>query len=236
MAERRNDFGQLIGPELPGWTVRALPSAEPMEKRYCKIEKLDALRHAADLYAAYTEASDGRDWTYMLSGPFADAVQYAGYVREEAAKRDPFHYAILDKASGKACGTAALMRIDPANGVIEVGHIAYAPRLKKTRAGTEAMFLLMAHVFDALRYRRYEWKCDSLNAPSRRAAERYGFRYEGVFRQDRIYKGRSRDTAWFSITDAEWPALRAAFEAWLAPGNFDAGGNQLRSLETIRAG
>jgi RimJ/RimL family protein N-acetyltransferase len=128
------------------------------------------------------------------------------------------------------------MRIDPANGVIEIGHIVYSPRLKRTRSGTEAMYLFMSRVFDELGYRRYEWKCDSLNEPSRRAAERYGFRYEGIFRQAVVYKGRNRDTAWFSITNGEWPALRAAFEAWLGPGNFNADGTQRQSLSAMRAG
>lgn len=234
MTERRNDLGQPIGAALPGWTARALPSGVAMEGRWCRIEKLDAARHAQALYAAYAQAPDGRDWTYMFSGPFADEGQYIEHARAAAASRDPLHYAILD-GSGTACGTAALMRIDPANGTIEVGHIAYAPRLKQSHAGTEAMFLLMRRVFDELGYRRYEWKCDSLNAPSRRAAERYGFRFEGIFRQAVVYKGRNRDTAWYAITDADWPALRSAFEAWLAPENFDANGKQRRSLEACRA-
>jgi RimJ/RimL family protein N-acetyltransferase len=150
------------------------------------------------------------------------------------AKTDPLHHAIIDVATGKAVGTAALMRIDPAHGVIEIGSIAYSPYLKRSRAGTEAMFLFMRRVFDELGYRRYEWKCDSLNAPSRRAAERYGFQYEGTFRQAIVYKGRSRDTAWFSIIDRDWPVIRAGFEQWLAPENFDAAGNQRRSLASLR--
>lgn len=230
----RNIFGQPIGAALPGWTQRALPAAEPIAGRYCRIEKLDPARHAADLFAAYSEAPDGRDWTYMFSEPFTDDVQYDEYARNAAASRDPLHHAIIDTGSGKPLGTAALMRADPVHGAIEVGHVAYAPRLQRTRAGTEAMFLLMRYVFDELGYRRYEWKCDSLNAPSRRAALRYGFRFEGIFRQAVVYKGRNRDTAWYSIIDGEWPALRAAFEAWLAPANFDAQGHQRRALEAMR--
>jgi RimJ/RimL family protein N-acetyltransferase len=213
-----------------------LPPGSPVVGRYCSIEKLDAERHAADLYAAYSEAPDGRDWTYMFVGPFSNFTQYADYLRKEAVKSDPLHHAIIDSHSGKPIGTAALMRIDPVNGVIEIGHLVYSPRLKRTRAGTEAMYLFMSRAFDELGYRRYEWKCDSLNGPSRRAAERYGFRYEGIFRQAVVYKGRSRDTAWFSITDGEWPALRASFEAWLAPENFDVDGRQRQPLVAIRAG
>ena len=207
-----------------------------MVGRYCSIEKLDAERHAADLYAAYSEAPDGRDWTYMFAGPFSSLSQYVDYLRKETVKPDPLHHAIVDSRSGKPVGTAALMRIDPVNGVIEIGHLVYSPRLKRTRAGTEAMYLFMSRAFDELGYRRYEWKCDSLNGPSRQAAERYGFRFEGIFRQAVVYKGRSRDTAWFSILDNEWPALRTAFEAWLAPENFGEDGTQRRSLSAIREG
>jgi RimJ/RimL family protein N-acetyltransferase len=236
MIPERNVYGQLIGRALDGWTERPLPPGTPMVGRYCSIEKLDAERHGADLYAAYSEAPDGRDWTYSPAAPFSNLGQYLDYLRKESVKSDPLHHAITDHRSGKPVGTAALMRIDPANGVIEIGHIVYSPRLKRTRSGTEAMYLFMSRVFDELGYRRYEWKCDSLNEPSRRAAERYGFRYEGIFRQAVVYKGRNRDTAWFSITDGEWPALRAAFEAWLGPGNFNADGTQRRSLSAMRAG
>jgi RimJ/RimL family protein N-acetyltransferase len=235
MSPEHNAFGQPIGPPLDGWTERPLPPITPMIGRYCSIEKLDAERHAADLYAAYSESTDGRDWTYSPAGPFSSFAQYAHYLHTEAVKSDPLHHAIVDSRTGKLVGTAALMRIDPVNGVIEIGHIVYSSRLKRTRSGTEAMYLFMRRVFDELGYRRYEWKCDSLNEPSRRAAARYGFRYEGTFRQAVVYKGRNRDTAWFSITDGEWPALRVAFEAWLAPENFDECGRQRQSLSAMRA-
>jgi RimJ/RimL family protein N-acetyltransferase len=231
-----NAFGQPIGSALDTWTERPLPPGTPMVGRYCSIQKLDPERHAADLYAAFSKAPDGRDWTYSPAGPFSNLAQYADYVREVAVKSDPMHHAIIDNLTGKPVGTAALMRIDPINGVIEIGHIVYSSRLKRTRAGTEATYLFMRRVFDELGYRRYEWKCDSLNAPSLRAAERYGFRYEGIFRQAIVYKGRNRDTAWLSITDGEWPALRAAFEAWLAPDNFGEDGMQRQSLSVMRAG
>ena len=235
MPQELNDFGQPVGPSVGAWTERPFPPATPMLGRTCSLEPLDVERHAADLFAAYAEAPDGRDWTYMFVGPFAGLADYVGYLRTEAAKRDPQHHAIIDNATGKPIGTAALMRIDPPHGVIEVGHITYSPRLKRSCAGTEAMFLLMKRVFDELKYRRYEWKCDSLNAPSRRAAERYGFAYEGTFRQAIIYKGRNRDTAWYAMTDRDWPLVRAAFEQWLAAENLDPHGGQRRTLSEIRS-
>lgn len=235
MTERRNEFGQPVGDPMTGWTARAQPPQAAMAGRYCRVERISAARHAADLFAAYSAAPDASLWTYLSAGPFADAAQYEAYLRGEETKLDPLHHAIIDGATGQAVGTAALMRIDPANGVIEVGSIAYSPRLQRSRAGTEAIFLLMRRVFDELGYRRFEWKCDSRNAPSRRAAERYGFQYEGTFRQAIVYKGRSRDTAWYSIIDSDWPTLRRAFEQWLAPENFDADGRQRRSLAACRA-
>jgi RimJ/RimL family protein N-acetyltransferase len=235
MPQEFNMFGQPIGPSLSGWGARPFPPLTSMAGRTCSLEPLDVERHAADLHAAYSEAPDGRDWTYLFVGPFTDVSDYARHVSAEAAKRDPQHHAIIDSRTGKPLGTAALMRIDPPNGVVEVGHITYSPRLKRSRAGTEAMFLLMTRVFDELNYRRYEWKCDSLNAPSRRAAERYGFTYEGTFRQAIVYKGRNRDTAWYAMTDRDWPLVRAALEQWLASDNFDANGRQRRTLSAIRS-
>ena len=230
----RNAFGQPVGFALAAWKPPAPPSRAPLTGRYCTLEGLDAERHAGPLHAAYSEAPDGRDWTYLFPDPFASLGDYADYLRRESAKDDPLHYAIIDAATGKPAGTAALMRIDCANGVIEVGHVNYAPRLQHSRAGTEAMFLLMRYAFDVLGYRRYEWKCDCLNAPSRKAAERYGFVFEGIFRQAVLVKGRNRDTAWYSIIDREWPRIRAAFEEWLLPENFDSNGAQRQSLRAFR--
>lgn len=221
-----NAYGQPIGPALAHWTPRAQPPRTALTGRYCRVEPVDVERHAHDLYEAYRSAPDGRDWTYMSAGPFETFDAYWDYLSRAAASADPLHHAVIDGESGKAVGTLALMRIDAANGVIEVGHVAYSPRMQRTPAGTEAQFLLMRRVFDELGYRRYEWKCDHLNAPSRRAALRYGFQFEGIFRQAVIYKGRSRDTAWFSMLDSEWPRIRAGFEQWLAPDNFDAEGRQ----------
>lgn len=230
-----NQYQQPVGAPVPGWTPRAQPPRQPIEGRYCRLEALDPQRHAADLYAAYSQAPDERDWTYLSTGPFADAAAYRAYAERAALSSDPLHYVVIERKSGNAVGTLALMRIDPANGVIEVGFVTFSPLLKRTPISSEAQYLLMKHVFDELGYRRYEWKCDSLNAPSRQAAARLGFQFEGIFRQAVVYKGRSRDTAWFSIIDSDWPPLRTAFEAWLAPENFDADGQQRLSLTQIRA-
>ncbi|MCM2546290.1 GNAT family N-acetyltransferase [Burkholderia glumae] len=234
MSTRTNEHGQPIGPAVEGWRARALPAAVTLEGRHGRLEPLDAARHADDLAAAYLGAPDGRDWTYLSVGPFASVEQYRAYADGAARSTDPRHYAVLDRATGRAVGTLALMRQDAAHGVIEVGSVTFSPDLQRTPLSTEAHYLLMAYAFDTLGYRRYEWKCDSLNAPSRRAAERLGFRFEGVFRQAIVYKGRSRDTAWYSILDTEWPRVKRAFAAWLAPENFDADGRQRRTLAELR--
>jgi RimJ/RimL family protein N-acetyltransferase len=228
-----NQLDQSIGDALPDWTARPRPPRTPMEGRFCRLEALDAGKHAADLFAANQLDKEGRNWTYLAVGPFDRFEDYRAWVEKVAAGDDPVFYAIVDRASAKAVGVATLMRIDPPAGVIEVGNINYSPLLQRKPAATEAMFLMMRRVFDELGYRRYEWKCDSLNAPSRAAAARLGFIYEGLFRQATIYKGRNRDTTWFSIIDSEWPALRSAYEAWLAPANFDAAGNQKQSLAAL---
>jgi RimJ/RimL family protein N-acetyltransferase len=204
-----------------------------MAGRFCRVEPLDPARHAADLEAAMAEDVDGRGWTYLPYGPFAPG-QYRVWMERVAAAADPLFHAVIDGSSGKAVGVASYLRIDPANGVIEVGHLRFSPRLQRTAAATEAMALMMARAFSELGYRRYEWKCDSLNAPSRAAALRLGFRYEGIFRQAVVVKGRNRDTAWYSILDTEWPALEQAFARWLAPANFDAQGRQRQSLAALR--
>ena len=232
MGERTNSFGQAIGFPIPQWSPRPRPSREVLEGRYCRLERLDPAQHTADLYDA-NSADDGRGWTYLPYGPFSSQEDYAEWVKGAAASQDPLFYAIIDKASRRAVGVAALMRIDPANGVIEVGNIKYSLALQRTVAATEAMYLLMQYVFDELGYRRYEWKCDSLNEPSKAAAVRLGFTYEGTFRQAVVYKGRNRDTTWFSIIDREWPALKSAYGQWLAPANFDADGRQRRRLPDL---
>ncbi|MFP3567011.1 GNAT family N-acetyltransferase [Paraburkholderia sp. SIMBA_030] len=235
MEPRRNAFGQPIGAPVPGWNGARAPGREPLAGRYCRIEPVDVERHAEDLYDAYSSAADGRDWTYLMVGPFESLAAYREHLTRMAASADPLHYTVIDLATGKAVGTLALMRIDRANGVIEVGHVTYSPRLKRTRIATEAMFLLMRHVFDDLGYRRFEWKCDSLNGPSRTAALRYGFTFEGIFRQAIVYRERNRDTAWFSIVDGERSALLPCYARWLDAGNFDAQGQQIERLADLIA-
>jgi RimJ/RimL family protein N-acetyltransferase len=229
---RANAHGQPVGPALPGWSARPHPPRAALQGRLCRIVPLDPERHAADLYAAL--GADPARWTYLPAEPPASEAAYRDRLAGIAASSDPLHHAILDAAGERALGLAAYLRIEPAHGVIEIGHIHFGPDLSGRAAGTEAMALMMARAFDELGYRRYEWKCDSLNAPSRAAALRYGFTFEGIFRNAVVTKGRSRDTAWFSVTDAEWPRLRAAFAAWLDPENFDAAGCQRRTLRALR--
>ncbi len=233
-AGRRNEWGQPVGEPVPGWTPPSPPSRDAMQGRWCRVEPLDAARHADGLFAAYAAAPDARGWTYLPRGPFADRGDCHDWARACAAGDDPLFHAVLDPGGGHAVGVASYLRIAPAAGSIEVGHIHFAPALQRTPAATESMYLMMRRAFE-LGYRRYEWKCDSLNAPSRVAAQRLGFAYEGTFRQALVYKGRNRDTAWYAIIDAEWPALRSAFERWLDPANFDAEGRQVRSLSALTA-
>lgn len=200
--------------------------------RYCRLEPLDAARHGAELHAANSLDRTGRMWTYLFSAPFDTEQEFIGWLEAREDSLDPLFFAIVDEVLGRATGLASYLRIDTTHGVIEVGHLAYSPLLQRTRAATEAMYLMMRNAFE-LGYRRYEWKCDALNAASRRAAERLGFRYEGTFRQAVVYKGRNRDTAWYSVIDSEWPARAAAFEAWLDPANFDADGRQRRPLRGV---
>jgi RimJ/RimL family protein N-acetyltransferase len=229
----QNEFAQPIGASLTNWQGARQPGRTTLEGRYCRLVPVDADQHLHDLADAYSTAADGRDWTYMATGPFNTLDAYRAHFQKLASTSDPLHFAVIDLASERALGTFALMRIDTANGVIEVGHIAFSPQLKKTRIATEAIYLLMRHVFEDLGNRRFEWKCDSLNGPSRAAALRFGFTFEGIFRQAIVYKGRSRDTAWFSIIDPEWPALREHYERWLDPKNFDADGMQIERLSVV---
>lgn len=229
-SEPSPETGQPVGLKVDATPARR-PGAIVLEGRFGRVEKL-ASRHATDLWRAV----EGQDqiWTYMSAyGPFADAEQFSSWIETRIALDDPYSYAIVD-GSGRAVGIATLMEIRPAMRVIEVGHIVYSPALQRVSLGTEAQYLLARYVFETLGYRRYEWKCNALNAPSRAAALRYGFQFEGLLRQHMIAKGRNRDTAWYSFLDGEWPRVLAAFEQWLAPENFDAAGRQRRRLEDIR--
>ncbi|OSQ35771.1 GNAT family N-acetyltransferase [Thalassospira mesophila] len=232
-APQHNKFDQPVGVTVENWQPCALPPATAMIGQHCRVEPVDPAKHADDLFAGNQIAANGERFTYLGTDAFDDVESYRKWL-ETMRGPDPMLHAIIDLASGKAVGVAAFMRIDTTHGVIEVGNINYTPALSQTIAGTEAMYLMMKRAFDDLGYRRYEWKCDDQNLPSRAAAARYGFVYEATFRQHMVYKGRNRDTAWFSITDQEWPIVRAAFEAWLAPQNFDANGKQVSSLQNLR--
>ena len=231
---QRTPYGQPIGFPVPGWTPRPRPPRRAIAGRFCRLEPLDPARHGPDLYAANAD-DDGRMWTYLPVGPFDGEAPYREWLDAVAGGDDPLFHAVVDVAGGRAVGLASYLRIDPPNGAIEIGHLQFSPRLQRTPAATEATFLLIRRAFDELGYRRLEWKCDSCNAPSRAAAERLGFRFEGLFRQAVVYKGRNRDTAWFSIVDSEWPAVRAACERWLDASNFDPAGRQRARLADLRA-
>ena len=219
-----------LGAPVPGWSPPPPPGPETLEGRFARLERLQADRHAADLHRA--NSADAAIWDYLSYGPFSSAAQYHRWVREVTAGDDAFFYAIKDKQTGHFAGVASFLRITPQAGSIEVGHINLSPELQRRPAATEAMFLMMQWAFEA-GYRRYEWKCNALNLASRRAAQRLGFSYEGVFRQAAVVKGRNRDTAWFAAIDAEWPALKEAFAAWLSPSNFDAEGRQAERLSDL---
>jgi RimJ/RimL family protein N-acetyltransferase len=234
MDRETNNLGQPVGLPVPGWAPPAWPAREAMAGRYCRLEPVDPERHALALHAANRLDIEGRNWTYLPYGPFATLELYVDWLRESCLGKDPLFFAIIDLRTGKAAGLASYLRIDPGNGSIEVGHLNFSPLLQKTPAATEAMYLMMERAF-ALGYRRYEWKCNALNAPSRRAAQRLGLSFEGVFRQATVVKGRNRDTAWYAAIDQEWPLLKKAFLRWLDAGNFDAQGRQRESLSSLTA-
>lgn len=234
MATHRNGLGQPVGAPLPGWQPPPSPPRRPLAGRYCRIEPLDPQRHAEGIHTAVAEQPDGRLWTYMAYGPFDSLAAFGDWMRAKCLGDDPLFYAICAGAEARPLGLASYLRITPASGSMEVGHLLYPPALQRTRAATEAMFLMMEQAF-ALGYRRYEWKCDALNSASCAAAQRLGFSFEGIFRQAAVYKERSRDTAWFSIIDSEWPRLRDVFAQWLDPANFDDRGQQRQRLSRLTA-
>ena len=224
---------QPIGATLPAWTARDLPPTEPMVGRFCHLVPTD-LEHAANLFAAFTEDRDHSNWTYLPYGPIENIDSFTRWMRARCTAADPLFHTIIDNVSQLPVELASCLRIEPTVRVIEVGHLHFSPFLQRTPAATKAMFLMMKRVFDELGYRRYEWKCDALNTPSRRAAERLGFQFEGIFRQAIIYNGRNWDTAWYSIMDQDLSGLSTAFEKWLAPDNFDSNGGQRCRLESFR--
>jgi RimJ/RimL family protein N-acetyltransferase len=224
-----------MDPDLTGWTPAARPRRDVLRGARVRLEPLDPERHAAALFeAAQGEGADPLLWRYFGYGPFADAADYRAWTVASAASDDPLFLAVVDAATGRPSGVVSFLRMEPAHGCIEIGHIWFGARLQRTPAATETIYLLARHAFDDLGNRRLEWKCDAENARSRRAAERFGFTFEGIFRQHMVQQGRNRDTAWFSLLDREWPAARAAFEAWLAPENFGPDGRQRCTLAELR--
>ncbi len=230
MTTHFNSHGQPIGYPVGDWQNCLAPTRDSYIGQYGQIEPLQVGQHGHDLFSAFVDATDNADWTYLPYGPFTQEKEFLAWLSTRAESDDPLFYAIIDKATGKAVGMASYLRIDPANGVIEVGHIHFSRRLQKTPIATEAMYLMMKQAFD-LGYRRYEWKCDAHNAPSCKAAKRLGLIYEGTFRQAVMYKNRNRDTAWFAVIDRDWPLLQGRFEQWLKTSNFDAKGRQRRRLQ-----
>lgn len=229
-----NHLGQPVGFLIPDWTPPQFPVRDVMSGQFCRLEPLDSVRHSKDLFQANSLDVEGRNWTYLPYGPFDGLDEYRAWVEQSASSSDPMFFSIVDLSSEKAVGVSSYLRIDPRHGSIEVGHLCFSPLLQATPAATEAMYLMMERAF-SLGYRRYEWKCHSMNEPSRRAALRLGFSFEGVFRQAAVFKGRNRDTAWYAAIDREWPALRSAFRQWLSPANFDQQGQQKISLSELTA-
>lgn len=229
-----NALGQPVGLEVPQWSGAPYPSREPMQGRYVRLEPLDANVHAEPLFAANQLDSAGRSWTYLPYGPFEEFAAYRDWMQRACSGDDPLYFAIIDLETGTAVGVASYLDIAPDDGSIEVGHLNFSPRMQRTRGSTEAMYLMMSRAFES-GYRRYQWRCHALNAASCAAAQRLGLSYEGVFRNAKVMKGRNRDTAWFAAIDNEWPALRAAFEIWLNPENFDSQVRQRQRLSELTA-
>lgn len=219
--------------DLSTWTARPRPERKTLEGRTVRLEPLDPERHGDDLFAASSVSDIETRFRWLYDYPPQDRASFQPWLEAAAASADPLHFAVIDQETNVAGGRQTLMRIDPTNGAIEIGNIYWGPSLSRSVRATEAFYLFARHVFDDLGYRRYEWKCNDRNEPSKRAAERFGFTFEGVFRQHLIVKGENRDTAWFSILDREWPALKGAFDAWLDPGNFDKEGRQKVRLKTL---
>lgn len=228
-----NHFDQPVGDALPDWQPCPWPQRQTLQGRLCRLEPL-TVHHAEALFSAYRQAADTRAWTWLMREPENNVAEFSAWIASISDLSDPLHFAVIDKQSGLPVGSLALMRIDAKNGVVEVGHVHFSPLLSRKAMATEAHWLLMRYVFETLGYRRYEWKCNSLNEPSRRAAQRLGFQFEGRFRQALVIKGRNRDTDWFSIIDSEWPQIDSAMRQWLAASNFDADGQQYRTLESLR--
>jgi RimJ/RimL family protein N-acetyltransferase len=220
--------------DLARWTPRPRPERRVHEGRFVRLEPLDPARHGDDLHAASIAPGAEERFRWLFETPPESRAAFQPWLERVAASEDPLYFAVVDRATGRAVGRLTFMRVDTAHGVIETGSILFGPDLARTPGATEAIYLQARHAFDDLGYRRFEWKCNALNAPSRRAADRFGFAFEGIFRQHMVVKGESRDTAWFAMIDAEWPTRRTAFERWLDPANFDSDGRQRESLATLQ--
>ena len=223
-----------IGVAVVDWKAPPIPLAAPLQGGYARVEPLDVATHSDSLFAAFAQDRVEQGWTYMGYGPFVDKTQFDEWLVGSCLGADPMFFSILEQRSGAALGMASFMNINPAGGSIEVGNIHFSPSLRRTRVATDAMYVMMRYAFE-MGYRRYEWKCNAFNAASRAAALRFGFSYEGVFRQHMVVKGRNRDTAWYACVDHEWPALRVAYETWLEPENFDGDGDQRTTLASLTA-
>ncbi|HEY7750333.1 MAG TPA: GNAT family protein [Aestuariivirgaceae bacterium] len=222
-----------VGPKVDPLPAGTKPDGRPLYGRYILLERVSASKHGSDLYDSFARSDpDGELWTYMGYGPFETADKFVEWLKTREASVDPLFYAYVPRQSGRAGGMGSFMRFDPPNGVIEIGNIWFSPGLQDTRESTEAIYLMMRHAFDDLGIRRLEWKCDALNRASRCSAQRFGFVFEGIFRQHYIVKGRNRDTAWYSLIDKEWPSIKEGFESWLEAANFDAAGRQKAKLQT----
>jgi RimJ/RimL family protein N-acetyltransferase len=230
--QHTNTLGQIIGHPVTGWTSAYQPVRKVLLGRFCRLEPLNINKHAKELHAANVLDQEGRSWTYLPYGPFHSFAAYRDWLEHFCVHSDPLFFTIISNESGKAVGLASYLRIDPVSGSIEIGHLNFSALMKRTTIATEAMWLMIKEAFE-LGYRRCEWKCNALNMPSRYAAQRLGFSYEGVFRQATVIKGHNRDTAWYAAIDQEWPALNNTFERWLSPDNFTDDGSQLVSLTDL---
>lgn len=227
-----NELGQAVGFPIPDWTPPEGPAREILAGRVCRVEPLRIEDHAAALFEAFAAEGAKLGWSYLPYGPFGTREEFEDWIRATCLSDDPMFFAFVDVTSEKAVGLASYLNINRTYGTIEVGHVHFAPAMQRSRIASEAMYLMMRHAFEA-GYRRYEWKCNMLNARSRAAAQRFGFSYEGIFRQHMVVRGENRDSAWYACIDGEWPALKMAFETWLDDANFDADGEQIQRLADL---
>jgi RimJ/RimL family protein N-acetyltransferase len=227
----KNEFNQLVGHSMQNWKAAKMPENKSLFGCFCTLEPMDINKHAIHLFESLQKDNDGQSWTYLPYGPIETAEEFIAWIKKTNDGLDTQLYAIIDIHTNLPIGVCGYLRMTPAHGVIEIGHLHFSTFLKQKPAATEAMYLMMQYAFDHLGYRRYEWKCDSLNIPSRKAAERFGFSFEGIFRQHNVFKNRNRDTAWYSIIDGEWPTIKERFQRWLDKNNFDAQGKQIKRLQ-----